>query len=67
MLASTRQAKASRFTASCDANMVCRQPPPEKCDENACAKEPNPPRVTPPEPESDDVPDDEWLEEVSLL
>jgi hypothetical protein len=33
---------------------------------NAWAKEPKPPRVTPPEPESDDVPDDEWLEE-SLL
>jgi hypothetical protein len=38
------------------------QPPPEK----PWAKEPKPPRVTPPEPESDEVPDDEWLEE-SLL
>jgi len=53
--------------ASCNANVVRRQPPPEKCDENACAYEPNPPRDTPPEPESDDVPD-EWLdEEVSAL
>lgn len=40
-----------------------RQPPPEK---NECAKEPKPPRVTPLEPESDEVPDDEWLME-SLL
>ena len=42
------------------------QPPPEKCDVNACANEPKPPRVTPPEPESDDVPDDEWLDESPL-
>ncbi|MCK1379710.1 hypothetical protein IVB33_19825, partial [Bradyrhizobium sp. 24] len=28
--------------------------------------EPKPPRLTPPEPESDEVPDEEWLEE-SLL
>jgi hypothetical protein len=35
------------------------QPPPEK----ACANEPNPPRVTWPEPESDDVREAEWLEE----
>lgn len=49
------------------ANGVRRQPPPEKCEENACAYDPNPPRVTPPEPESDEVPDDEWLDEVSLL
>jgi hypothetical protein len=38
------------------------QPPPEKPWPN----EPKPPRLTPPEPESDDVPDEEWLEE-SLL
>jgi len=37
------------------------QPPPEKPWPN----EPKPPRLTP-EPESDDVPDEEWLEE-SLL
>jgi hypothetical protein len=38
------------------------QPPPEKPWPN----EPKPPRLTLPEPESDDVPDEEWLEE-SLL
>jgi hypothetical protein len=43
-----------------------RQPPPEKCDVNVCANEPNPPRVTPPGPESDDVPDEEWLDESPL-
>jgi hypothetical protein len=43
------------------------QPPPEKCEANACANPPNPPRVTPPEPASDEVPDDERLEEASLL
>jgi hypothetical protein len=42
------------------------QPPPEKCDVNACATEPNPPRVTPLEPESDDVADEEWLDESPL-
>ena len=40
------------------------QPPPE----NACANEPKPPRVTPPEPESDDdVPDGECFDEESPL
>src|SRR6266851_862929 len=43
------------------------QPPPEKCDVNARANEPKPPRVTPPEPESDRVPDGERLDEESLL
>jgi hypothetical protein len=43
------------------------QPPPEKCDAKACANEPKPPRVTPPEPRSDHVPKDEWLEDQSLL
>jgi hypothetical protein len=43
------------------------QPPPEKCEANACAKPPNPPRVTPSEPASDEVPDGERLEEASLL
>jgi hypothetical protein len=38
------------------------QPPPEKPWPN----EPKPPRLTLPEPPSDDVPDEEWLEE-SLL
>jgi hypothetical protein len=33
---------------------------------NACANEPNPPRVTPLELESDDVPDEEWLDESPL-
>jgi len=46
--------------------VVSYQPPPEKCDVNACANEPNPPRVTPPEPESDEVPDEEWLDESPL-
>jgi hypothetical protein len=43
------------------------QPPPEKCDVNAWANEPKPPRVTWPEPESEDVPDDAWLDEESPL
>ena len=34
---------------------------------NARANEPKPPRVTPPEPESDKVPDGERLDEESLL
>ena len=42
-----------------------RQPRPEK--PNALANEPNPPRVTPPEPESDEEPDDEWADEESPL
>ena len=40
--------------------------PPEKCAANECANEPKPPRVTPLDPESDDVDDDEWLDEESL-
>ena len=43
------------------------QPPPEKCDVNAWANEPKPPRVTWPEPESDDVPDDARPVEESPL
>ncbi len=43
------------------------QPPPEKCAVNACANEPKPPRVTPPDAESDDVADDGWLEAASPL
>jgi hypothetical protein len=50
------QAKAAIFHG------IVRQPPPEKCEEKACANPPKPPRCTPPEPESE-VPDDEWLEE----
>src|SRR6267142_1769940 len=49
-----------------DGQLVWCQPPPEKCDVNACANEPNPPRVTPLDPESDDVPDEEWLDESPL-
>jgi hypothetical protein len=37
-----------------------RQPPREKCDATDRANEPNPPRVTPPEPDS--VLDDELLD-----
>ena len=43
-----------------------RRQPPEKCPANERANEPKPPRVTPLDPESDDVADDEWLEEESL-
>jgi hypothetical protein len=43
------------------------QPPPEKCAANARANEPKPPRVTPPELESDEVPGDERLDEESPL
>lgn len=32
-----------------------------------CAKPPKPPRVTWPEPESDEVPDDAWFDEESAL
>src|ERR1700730_12523171 len=63
-----KQAKANRFTQSCGARPV-HQPPPEKCAVKARANEPKPPRVTPPEPESDEVPDEvpdeEWLDEGS--
>jgi hypothetical protein len=66
MRAAIRQEKGC-FTASCVAIGVC-QPPLEKCPAMAWANEPNPPRVTPPEPESEDVPDEPWLdEEESLL
>ena len=52
-----RQSSRSGQTMRC-----MDQPPPEKPWPN----EPKPPRLTLPEPESDDVPDEEWLEE-SLL
>jgi hypothetical protein len=42
------------------------QLPPEKCAENACANEPNPPRVTLPEPASDEAPDDDELLDAEL-
>lgn len=62
-----RQEQRGCFTASCGAVGVC-QLPMEKCPEKARANEPKPPRVTPPEPESEDVPDEAWLdEEESLL
>jgi len=57
---------ASQDRAGTRAGWFRRQPPPEKCDVNACANEPNPPRVTPLELESDDVPDEEWLDESPL-
>jgi hypothetical protein len=41
-----------------------RQPRPEK--PNALAKEPKPPRVTLPEPESEEVADDDRVDELSL-
>jgi hypothetical protein len=44
-----------------------RQPPTEKCDVNARAIEPNPPRVTPSEPEADVVADAGRLDEESPL
>jgi hypothetical protein len=53
------QAKADRFTASCGTRPLYQLP--EK--PNARAKEPNPPRVTP--PESDAAPDGERLDELS--
>jgi hypothetical protein len=55
------QAKAHRFTASCGTLPLCQLP--EK--PNACAKEPNPPRVTPLDAESDEAPDAKWLDEES--
>jgi hypothetical protein len=62
-----RQEKVGCFTASCGVIAMC-QLPIEKCPAKACANEPKPPRVTPLEPDSDDVPDEAWLdEEESLL
>jgi hypothetical protein len=42
-------------------------PPPEKCAIKARPKEPNPPRVTPSEPISDEAADAERIEEGSSL
>jgi len=53
-----RQAKRGDFTASCAV-----YPRPEK--PNACAKPPKPPRVTPLEPESEELADDECPDEES--
>jgi hypothetical protein len=39
------------------------QPPKEKCDPKLCANEPKPPRVTPPDPESE-APDEAWLDDA---
>jgi hypothetical protein len=62
-----RQEKVGCFTASCGV-IAMYQLPIEKCAEKACANEPKPPRVAPLDPESDDVPDEAWLdEEESLL
>jgi len=61
IVSSCRRAQASR-----NFHGIVHQPPTEKCEVKACANEPKPPRVTPPDPESDGVPDGEWLEE-SLL
>ena len=67
MCVTITQGKGGCFTATCG-TLAVRQPPPEKCAEKACANEPKPPRVTPLEPESDEVPDEAWLdEEESLL
>src|SRR5260370_40354194 len=56
------QAKANRFRIPCAPRPV-RQPPTEK--PNARANAPNPPRVTPPEPASDEAPDGERPDELS--
>jgi hypothetical protein len=56
-----RQAKAGYLTGSCGESIACLQPPPEKCAANDRAKPPNPPRVTSPEPDAADVPDDAWF------
>jgi len=53
-----RQAKRGDFTVSCAV-----YPRPEK--PNACAKPPKPPRVTPLEPESEELADDECPDEES--
>src|ERR1700749_3694435 len=57
-----RQEKVGCFKASCGVIVVC-QLPIEKCPAKAGANEPKPPRVTPPEPDSEEVPDEAWLDE----
>jgi hypothetical protein len=60
-----RQAKAGSFHGIVRDQAIVGQLPLEKCTENARANEPKPPRVTLPEPESEAVPDDVRLAEVS--
>jgi hypothetical protein len=64
MCAHVGQAKDGHLTASCSVR-IARAQPPEKCAAKAWANPPNPPRVTPPELESADVPDDERFEAAS--
>jgi hypothetical protein len=66
MRAAIGQVEGVCFTASYGA-LGQRQPPPEKCAEKAWANEPKPPRATPLEPESDDVPDAAWLDDDESL
>jgi hypothetical protein len=61
-----RQVKGEMFHGIVRRAMSHCQPPTEKCEANDRANEPNPPRVTPPEPVSEAVPDDEGLDEESL-
>jgi hypothetical protein len=67
MRAGVGQAKANYLTGSCGANTGCFQLPLEKCAAKACANPPKPPRVTPLEPGSTEVTDDERLDEASPL
>ena len=55
MRTAARQVKAGRPSTK---KAGCSQPPPEKCAVKARAKAPKPPRVAPPEAESEDAPDD---------
>jgi len=65
---STIVSSAVRAHASESRNFhgIVHQPPTEDCKVKACANEPKPPRFTPPDPESDGVPEGEWLEESPL-
>src|SRR5476651_1997399 len=61
-----RQAKGEAFHGIVRRRWFRPQPPPEKCAPMACANKPKPPRVTPPEPDSDDaLPAGERLDEES--
>jgi hypothetical protein len=59
-----RQEKREHLTTSCGASLACAQLP-EKCAAKERANPPNPPRVAWPEPDSDDVPLDERLDDES--
>jgi hypothetical protein len=59
------QAKGGYLTGSCGESIARPQPPPEKCAANDRANPPNPPRVTSPEPDPADVPDDERFDVAS--